>query len=211
MRLPYPPGFGRGTWLRAWAAYSSSLSSGSRPRGLGGGGASSLAFTAAHGDRVLSLALLEPAWAGNEGLSPEEEEVRRNFRSLAGRPPAEFMANFMKYQLKPGVNPPTPPEGPPPPWMAKRPGGLTAFLHAFDEGRLDLERLRAFKRPVYFALGGLSNPNYYGRMAERLAGVFPDFTLETYPNRHHFDPPHRIEPAKVASALRQLWLRAEPT
>jgi len=177
--------------------------------GYSGGGASSLAFTAAYPERVLSLALLEPAWAGNEGLSPEEEEVRRNFRSLVGRSPAEFMANFTKYQLKPGVSPPIPPEGPQPPWMAKRPAGLTAFLHAFDKGRLDLERLRAFRRPVYFALGGLSNPNYYGRMAERLAGVFPDFTIETYPDRHHFDPPHRMEPAKVAAALRRLWLRAE--
>src|SRR5438045_3340603 len=34
--------------------------------GYSGGGASSLAFAAVHGDRLLSLALLEPAWAGNE-------------------------------------------------------------------------------------------------------------------------------------------------
>lgn len=120
------------------------------------------------------------------------------------------MANFARYQLKPGVKPPPPPDGPPPPWMAKRPAGLAAFIEAFDKARLDLARLRAFKRPVYFALGGLSNPDYYGRMAERLGHIFPDFTLETYPERHHFDPPHRGEPAKVAAALRQLWLRAEP-
>jgi hypothetical protein len=46
---------------------------------------------------------------------------------------------------------------------------------------LDIEALEAFNRPVYFALGGRSNPNYYGRMADRLATIFPDFTIETFP------------------------------
>lgn len=178
--------------------------------GYSGGGACSLAFTAAHPDRLFSLALLEPAWAGNEGLRPEELEVRRAFRSLAGQPPREFMANFSRLQIKTGVEPPPPPTGPPPPWMAKRPAGLTAFMAAFDKSHLDLERLHRFSRPVYFALGGLSNPDYYGLMAERLRKVFPDFSLEVYPDRHHFDPPHRIEPSKVAAALRRLWQRAQP-
>jgi pimeloyl-ACP methyl ester carboxylesterase len=177
--------------------------------GYSGGGASSLAFTAQYPGRLRSLALFEPAWAGNEGLSTEEETVRQAFRSLRKLPASEFMANFAKYQLRPDVRPPPPPEGPQPPWMAKRPAGLTAFIDAFDKARLDLASLHAFTRPVYFALGGLSNPDYYGRMAERLGAIFPDFTLEIYPDRHHFDPPHRIEPAKVAAALRRLWLRAE--
>jgi hypothetical protein len=47
-------------------------------------------------------------------------------------------------------------------------------------------------------------------MATRLGRIFPDFTLETFPERHHFDPPHRAEPAKLAAVLRRLWLRAEP-
>ena len=82
--------------------------------------------------------------------------------------------------------------------------------HAFDNGDLDLEALRAFDRPVYFALGGRSNPDYYGRMAGRLAAIFPDFTLETFAERHHFDPPHRIEPERLANSLLALWRRAEP-
>src|SRR5258708_3466983 len=40
-------------------------------------------------------------------------------------------------------------------------------------------------------------------------GVFPDFTVEVYPERHHFDPPHRIEPERFAAALKRLWTRAE--
>ena len=177
--------------------------------GYSGGGASSLAFTAEHGDRLLSLALLEPAWAGND-RSPAEEALWTRFQALETLPPDEFMAGFLRLQLAPGVEPPPPPEGPPPPWMAKRPAGLRAFLAAFDRGHLDLGALRAFTRPVYFALGGRSNPDYYALMAARLAEIFSDFTVETFPERHHFDPPHRIEPEHVADSLLALWQRADP-
>jgi pimeloyl-ACP methyl ester carboxylesterase len=176
--------------------------------GYSAGGASSLAFAAAHGERLLSLALLEPAWAGNE-RTPEEEAVVERFRALEPLPSDEFMAGFVRLQLASGVEPPPPPEGPPPPWMAKRPSGLRAFIAAFDSGDLDLEALRGFDRPVYFALGGRSSPDFFGRMAERLSLIFPDFTIETFPDRHHFDPPHRIEPERLASSLLAVWERAE--
>ena len=177
--------------------------------GYSAGGASSLAFAAAHPNRLKSLALLEPTWAGNENLSPEEAAVWAEFRRIAELPPDEMMPAFMAKQLRPGVEPPAPPPGPPPPWMSSRPAGLRVFIHAFLSGELDLDALRRFERPVYFALGGLSNPAYYERMADRLAGVFSDFTLEVFDHRHHFDPPHRIEPERVASSLRELWGRAE--
>ena len=82
-------------------------------------------------------------------------------------------------------------------------------MNAFDAYEPDFDVLRRFGRPVYFVLGGRGNPYLYARMAERLAGFFPDFTLEVYPERHHFDPPHRVEPARTAAALRALWTRAE--
>ena len=176
--------------------------------GYSAGGAASLAFAAVHGERLLSLALLEPAWAGNE-RTPEEEALMQHFRTLDALPNDRFMAEFTRLQLASGVEPPSPPPGPPPVWLAKRPAGLRAFIKAFDDGDLDLEALQAFDRPVYFALGGRSNPDYYGRMAERLAVIFPDFTIETFPERHHFDPPHRIEPERVATSLLGLWQRAE--
>jgi pimeloyl-ACP methyl ester carboxylesterase len=176
--------------------------------GYSGGGASSLAFAAAHPERLRSLALMEPAWAGNERTQVEEALWQR-FLVLVPLPADEFMRGFVGLQLRPGVPPPPPPDGPPPPWMAKRPAGLRAFIGAFDAGSLDLDALRAFDRPVYFALGGLSNPDYYERMAERLAEVFPDFTLERFEERHHFDPPHRIEPERVAASLLAHWARAE--
>jgi len=177
--------------------------------GYSGGGASSIAFTARHGqERLLSLALLEPAWAGNE-RTPEEDALIQQLRALENLPSDQFMAGFVRLQLAPGVEPPPRPDGPPPPWMAKRPAGLRAFIKAFDAANLDTDALRAFERPVLFALGGRSSPDYYARIADRLAAIFPDFTIETFPERHHFDPPHRIEPARLADSLLVLWQRAE--
>jgi pimeloyl-ACP methyl ester carboxylesterase len=177
--------------------------------GYSAGGAASLAVAARHPDRLGSLALLEPAWAGNAGRSPAEESVWREYDRLMRLPPAELMPAFVRANLRPGVEPPPPPPGAPPPWMAKRPAGLKAIAAAFAAGELDVDALRAFPGPVYYALGALSNPDQYGAIAERLAGVFGDFTCETFADRHHFDPPHRAEPARVAASLGALWERAD--
>jgi len=58
-------------------------------------------------------------------------------------------------------------------------------------------------------LAAAAIPTWYARMARRLQEVFPDFTVEVSRERHQFDPPPRIEPARVAAALRNLWIRAE--
>ena len=176
--------------------------------GYSGGGASALVFAAVSGERLLSLALLEPAWAGNE-RAQAEEKVAEGFRALEQLPDEQYLAGFARLQLAPGVEPPSAPEGPAPPWLAKRPAGVRAFINAFDDGDLDLQALRRFERPVYFALGGRSNPDFFARIAERLAAIFPDLTLETFAERHHFDPPHRAEPERLADSLLALWQRAE--
>ena len=178
--------------------------------GYSGGGAASLAFAARHPERLKSLALLEPAWAGNWDWSPEHEALWGQYDKLEGLPPAEFMAAFMRLGVKPDVAARLPtPAGPPPPWMARRPAGIRAFLRTFKTYDLDRERLRAFEAPVYFALGGLSNPDDYGDVAARLGKVLSDFRLEVFQDRHHFDPPHRIEPVRLAASLRELWGQAE--
>ena len=82
-------------------------------------------------------------------------------------------------------------------------------MDAFDEADLDTVALRPFDRPVYFALGGRSNPDYFGGIADRLRAIFPDFTIETFPDRHHFDPPHRVEPERLADSLLAHWQRAD--
>jgi pimeloyl-ACP methyl ester carboxylesterase len=177
--------------------------------GYSGGGAAALGFTARHGDRLASLALLEPAWAGRWDLSAAEQALWRAYDQLETIPPDQFMRAFMRLGVKPGVELPPPPQGDPPPWMAKRPGGIRAFLNTFKTYELDRDALARFGGPVYFALGGLSNPDEYGAIATRLSRVFPDFELEVFEERHHFDPPHRIEPERLAGSLTALWHRAE--
>jgi pimeloyl-ACP methyl ester carboxylesterase len=177
--------------------------------GYSGGGAASLAFAAVRPERLASLALLEPAWAGAWGQSPAERALHLEFKRLEGLPVEEFMPTFVRLALKPGVPLPEPPAGGPPSWMAKRPAGIRAIVRAFERGDIDRESLRRFDRPVYFALGGLSNPDQYGEIAKRLRRVFPDFELEVFEERHHFDPPHRVEPEHLASSLMTLWRRAE--
>jgi len=177
--------------------------------GYSAGGASCLAFTAAHPDRLLSLALSEPAWDGVLDGSDEEIVLWNEFQRIGDLPPERRMPAFVRAQLRTDIDMPPPPPGPPPPWMATRPAGLATLIQTFLDTRLDPARLRSFDRPVYFALGGLSNPDYYARMSKRLAEVFHDFTVELYPERHHFDPPHRAEPARFAKALTSFWSRTE--
>jgi pimeloyl-ACP methyl ester carboxylesterase len=176
--------------------------------GYSGGGASSLAFCAAYPERLLSLALSEPAWAGNKGLSVKERERWEEFERVGRLSPQEMMPAFIHAQLREGVEGPPPPQGDPPPWMRKRPAGISAFTEAFKTGDLDIDRLRTFGAPVLFTLGGRSHPDYFAEIAKRLAGVFPDFMLEVFEDRHHFDPPHRVEPERYARSLRALWDRA---
>jgi len=177
--------------------------------GYSGGGAAALACAASHPDRLLSLALLEPAWAGSWDWSPAERAFWQQSERLEGLPPDQFMPAFVRLALKPGVSPPKPPAGDPPPWMAKRPAGINAFMQTFKTYDLDREALTRFDRPVLYALGGLSNPDQYDEIAIRLSAVFNDFELQVFDERHHFDPPHRIEPERLASSLRAVYQRAE--
>ncbi len=178
--------------------------------GYSGGGAAALAFTAKYPERLQSLALLEPAWAGTWDWSPEYRQHQKEYEQLRALPAEQLMPAFMQLQVRPGVVLPPPPPGPQPSWMAKRPAGIRAFLEAFRTYDLDRSRLAAFSQPVFFALGGLSHPDAYGDIAARLARVFfPDFHLEVFPRRHHLDTPHRVEPERLAEELRRHWARAE--
>ena len=174
--------------------------------GYSGGGAMSLAFTAMYPDRLKSLALIEPAWIGNEGWTVEDAADWAELNASMALPNEERMRAFMRWHMRPGVEPPRPqlPPGPPPPWMAQRPAGLEALAAAFKAYHLDRDRFRHFQQPVYYAVGSLSRA-FFERNASTLAGFFPDLRVEVYEGRSHFDPPHRAEPERFARALFELW------
>ena len=178
--------------------------------GYSAGGASSLAFAARYPDRLRSLALIEPAWIGSEDWTPEDVTDWAELDRVMALPDDERMRAFARWQMRPGLQPPQLqlPAGPPPSWMAQRPTGLVAVARAFKAYRLDRQRFRTFRQPVYYALGSLSRP-FYERNARRLAGLFPDFRVEVYEGRSHFDPPQRAEPERFARALRELWAASQ--
>jgi pimeloyl-ACP methyl ester carboxylesterase len=64
--------------------------------GYSGGGAAALAFTAGDPHRLLSLALLEPAWAGSWDWSPAEQAIWAEYDRLEGLPPDQFMSAFVR-------------------------------------------------------------------------------------------------------------------
>jgi hypothetical protein len=57
----------------------------------------------------------------------------------------------------------------------RREGRIPTSAPAFLSSSLDLNRLRAFTKPVLFALGGRSNPGCDRLEAERAREIFPDF------------------------------------
>ena len=177
--------------------------------GYSAGGASSLAYALTRPDRLLSLTLAEPAWAGVEGRTPAEVAAADRIFATIALPPDQMLRAFIRAQLADGVEPPQPPPDPAPPWMAGRPAGTRAIAAAFQRFAFPPASMQAFDRPVLFVLGGLSNPDYYRRMAERLETSFPNFRLEVFDGRHHFDPPHRAEPERFARLLEDHWRRAE--
>lgn len=176
--------------------------------GYSGGGAISLALVLAHSGRLRSLALVEPAWIGRSGWTPEEVKYWADEERNMALPPQDLMREFMTLGLRPGVPPPPSPPGPPPLWMEKRPAGLRAFMEAFRVEDLDHDRLRRFTKPVYVAYGDRSSVVEKIK-AERLARIFPDCRVEVYEGTHHFAPPQRLQPQRFAQALLELWNRAD--
>ncbi|MGH2596441.1 MAG: alpha/beta fold hydrolase [Actinomycetota bacterium] len=115
--------------------------------GYSGGGAAALAVAARHPERLSSLALLEPAWAGRWEMSPAEQALWREYDRIETLLPDEMMRAFMRLNVKPSVELPPSPSGDPPPWMAKRPGGIRAFMETFRTYDLDRDALRASVTP----------------------------------------------------------------
>jgi pimeloyl-ACP methyl ester carboxylesterase len=173
--------------------------------GHSAGGAVAIAFAAADGDRLLSLALDEPAFDFTD--AERVAGAWSQLDAINALPPPERIVAFLRMQLRPGVEPPPRPEGPSPAWMGARPAGIDAFTAAARRHSISNDAIRAFDGPVYYSYGSLSSLEWENRR-DRLAALFPDFTAEPYEGLHHLNTSHQAEPERVADALRKVWARA---
>ena len=175
--------------------------------GYSAGASVALAYAAQRGDRLLSLALDEPA---SDFSAADRELLAAAFpTSLADLPVPERMRAFVASLVRPGVSLPTPPTAPPGPSVARGPAALAAIEAAMGRYHLDVEALAAFDQPVYISHGSLSNQRW-DAMVVRLAALLPRCRVERYDGVHHLHTSHVAEPKRVAAALRALWAEAEP-
>jgi pimeloyl-ACP methyl ester carboxylesterase len=174
--------------------------------GHSAGGACALAFAAAHPERLLSLAVDEPAtdFSAEDRADPYHDELA----AAQSRPDQEALIAFLRLQLAAGVEPPPPPEGEPPPWMAERPAGIRAFTQAMAAKRVEPAQYESFEAPVLYTHGSLSHPRW-AAMRDRLARCFPDFSSELFDGLHHLSTSHQAAPERTAALLRALWARAD--
>ena len=174
--------------------------------GHSAGGAVALAYAASRGDRVHSLAVDEPA----SDFTDDGNAVYGwlAFDEAVLLPPAESMAAFMRLQVADDVILPEPPAGEPPPWMAKRPAAIRAFLDTLRRHRVEPADYAGFAAPVYFSRGSRTHPRWEA-MQTRLARLFPDFTGEVFEGLHHLNTSHAAEPERVAATLVAFWERSE--
>jgi pimeloyl-ACP methyl ester carboxylesterase len=175
--------------------------------GYSGGGYVSLAVAGAHPERLLSLALFEPAAVPGAPTAAERELRQLLEAGLAGKTGAEFMRAFMTLQLRDGVELPPPPE-PPAPALNNRPAGLRAMMAAFDSFGFDRETLRECRFPVFYGYGDLTGVHQEVWLGA-LAQLLPDLHLRRFGGIHHFVPPARIYSPEHVEALRELWAKAE--
>ena len=171
--------------------------------GHSAGGAVALAFVARYPERVLTLAVDEPA---SDFSDADRQELVPFTAMYTGDTltSQEREEGFLRMQLAEGVEPPSPPPGPPPPWMSTRPAGTEAFVRAVAQHRVPADAWRAYAGPVYFSHGSLSHPRWQV-MRDRLASEFPNFRSERFEGLHHLRPCHQADPARAATSLRSLW------
>ena len=176
--------------------------------GYSGGGFISLAYAGTRPDRILSLGLFEPARIPGR-LTAEEQAFFTELKSkLDGLHGDQFMATFVREQVKPGAPLAPPPPGPVSPEMQKRPEGIAAMLKAFDAYRFERDLLRAALFPVFYGYGDLSHEEQ-ALKASILARLFADVRVQRFAGVHHFVPPQQIYTPAHVSALKNLWSAGE--
>ncbi len=150
--------------------------------GYSGGGFVSLAFAGTHPDRLLSLAVFEPAWVPGKRDAEETEWWAELDRGLAG---------------KTGL-------------MGNRPAGLTAMIGAFGRYSFDRASLSRVEVPVLYGYGDQTGGQEVIK-ASLLSRLLPDLHIRRFAGMHHFMTPEQIYNAEHVAAIRELWTRATPS
>jgi len=176
--------------------------------GYSGGGFISLAYAGTRPKRILSLSLFEPAQIPGTLTEAEEAFFAALRQKLDGLEGDQFMATFVREQVKPGAVLAPPPPGPVSPEMQKRPAGIAALIRAFEAYAFDREILRAAPFPVFYGYGDLSHPEQ-ALKAGILAQLFADIRVHRYAGVHHFVPPEAIYTPHHVRLLLEHWRRAE--
>lgn len=175
--------------------------------GYSGGGFISLAYAGTRPERVISIAVFEPARIPGQMTDAEDAAFAALEAKLRGLQGPEFMATFVREQVKPGVQVPPPPASVSPE-MQKRPAGIAALIRAFDEYSFDRGLLAQATFPVFLAYGDLTH-EVESIKAGVLASLFGDVRVRRYSGIHHFVPPEMIYTADYSRALLDHWRRAE--
>ena len=175
--------------------------------GYSGGGFISLAYAGTRPERVISLALFEPARIPGTMTGEEAAAFAALEAKLHGLQGSEFMAAFVREQVKPGVQVPPPPASVSPE-MQKRPAGITALIRAFEDYAFDRRLLAEAQFPAFLAYGDQTH-EVESIKAGILARLFGDLRVHRYSGIHHFVPPEMIYSADYSQALLDHWRRAD--
>jgi pimeloyl-ACP methyl ester carboxylesterase len=171
--------------------------------GFSAGATIALAAGLALATAVCSITVLEPAFIGDDDWDAVETEWRTRQRDITALPPDERIAPFRRLLMRPGLEPPPPREtfvwGFRDDLLERMLLGETGFVSA------DLAAVRA---PLLAIRGGRSHPRW-AAVSRRLAEVCPDAREHVFSDLHHFAPPFREQPQRLASLLLDLWSEAE--
>jgi pimeloyl-ACP methyl ester carboxylesterase len=196
------PGDGYDMGVEVAAAAEAAGSGSVHLAGFSAGATVALAAALALGDSVRSVALLEPAFIGDDDWDPAEPEWRGAIASLRAAAGPEQAEAFRVMLMAPGE--PAPPSRRPVAWDFRDDllGTMLSGHTGFESS--DLARIGA---PVLLVRGGRSAARF-GLVGRRLAEVCPDFRECVFPDLNHFAPPFREEPEPLAKLLRGFWLAA---
>jgi pimeloyl-ACP methyl ester carboxylesterase len=170
--------------------------------GFSAGATVALAAALTLGETVRSVALLEPAFIGDDDWDPAEAEWRAAIGSLRSSGPGGQAEAFRAMLMAPGEAPT--PSRRPPAWDFRDDllGATLAARTGFVSS--DLAQIGA---PVLLIRGGRS-ASRFGLVGRRLEAVCPEASEHVFPELHHFAPPHREEPEELAQVLRSFWSSA---